>query len=136
MGNTESSQDGAKQPQAQGKNRDDYVPLMIQQKVEDMILYGNQALLNFPRSERYALAADIKQSMYALYRLIIAANKKYFKKTTLQDADVELAVLRGFIRLAANKELRYLPMNKYENWAKKLDEIGRMLGGWIKAMKQ
>ena len=134
MGNTESSQNGAKQPQ--GRSRDDYVPLMIQQKVEDMILYGNQALLNFPRSERYAMAADIKQSMYTLYRLIIAANKKYFKKTTLQDADVELAVLRGFIRLAANKELRYLPLNKYENWAKMLDEIGRMLGGWIKAMKQ
>lgn len=74
--------------------------------------------------------------MYTLYRLIVTANKKYYKKTTLQDADVELAVLRGFIRLAANKELRYLPMNKYENWAKKLDEIGRMLGGWIKATKQ
>lgn len=131
MGNTESGK--ANQPQ---ERRDDYVSLVIQQKVEDMILYGNKALLNFPRSERYAMAADIKQSMYTLYRLIITANKKYYKKTTLQDADVELAALRGFIRLAANKELKYLPMNKYENWAKMLDEIGRMLGGWIKAMKQ
>ena len=110
--------------------------LKILQKTEDMILYGNKALAQFPRSERYALAADIRQSMYTFYRLIITANKKYYKKTTLQDADVELEVLRGFIRLAANKEMRYLPMNKYENWAKMLSEIGRMLGWWIKAMKQ
>ena len=119
---------------AQGKPKEDYVTLAIQQKVEDMILYGNQALLGFPRAERYALAADIRQSMYTLYRLIIAANKKYYKKTTLQDADVELAALRGFIRLAANRDLRYISMHKYEVWSKKLDEIGRMLGGWIKAM--
>ena len=134
MERTESN--GPTAAQTKGKERGDYVPLMIQQKVEDMILYGNQALLGFPRAERYALAADIKRSMYTLYRLIITANKKYFKKTTLQDADVELAVLRGFIRLAANRDLRYLPMQKYELWAKMLDEIGRMLGGWIRAMKQ
>ena len=83
-----------------------------------------------------SLAADIKQTMYSFYRLIITANKKYYKKTTLQDADVELEVLRGFIRLAANKEMRYLPMKKYEIWSKMLSEIGAMLGGWIKAMKQ
>jgi hypothetical protein len=109
--------------------------LKILQKTEDMIYYGNQALTQFPKSERYALAADIKKSMYAFYRLIITANKKYYKKTTLQDADVELETLRGFIRLAANNNLRYLPIRKYENWAKMLSEIGCLLGGWIKAMK-
>jgi hypothetical protein len=109
--------------------------LKILQKTEDMIYYGNQALLQFPKSERYGLGADIKKAMYEFYRLIIVANKKYYKKTTLQDADVELEVLRGFLRLAANKNLRYLPMGKYENWAKMLVEIGKMLGGWIKAMK-
>ena len=83
MGNAESRQDEAEQRK---QDRGDYVPLMIQQKVEDMIFYGNQALLNFPRAERYAMAADIKQSMYTLYRLIVTANKKYYKKTTLQDA--------------------------------------------------
>jgi len=110
--------------------------LKILQKTEDMIYYGNQALLQFPKAERYALAADIKNSMYTFYRLIITANKKYYKKTTLQDADVELEVLRGFLRLAVNKNLRYLPINKYENWSIMISEIGKMLGGWIKSTKQ
>ena len=49
---------------------------------------------------------------------------------------MELEVLRGFLKLAATKELRYLPLSKYENWSRMVNEIGRMLGGWIKAMKQ
>lgn len=99
-----------------------------------MILYGNQCLKQFPKAEKYAMAADIRQSMYRLLRLVIEANKKYHKKTTAQQMDVELEILRTFIRLAADKNLKYLPLNKYENWAKMLNEIGRMLGGWIKSM--
>lgn len=108
----------------------------ILQKVYDMILYGNQCLNQFPKSEKYALAAEIKQSMYHLLRLTIETNKKYHKKTTAQQIDVELDVLRTFIRLAADKETKYLPFKKYENWAKMLNEIGRMLGGWMKTMNK
>lgn len=100
-----------------------------------MILYGNQALMHFPRSERYALAADIKKSMYALLRLCVAANKRYFKKTTLQEIDVELETLRTLLRLSADPQTRYLPLRKYEHWSKLLGEIGCLLGGWIKSQK-
>lgn len=101
-----------------------------------MILYGNECLKQFPKSEKYAMAAEIKQSMYRLLRLVIEANKKYHKKTTAQQIDVELDILRTFIRLASDRNLKYLPFKKYENWAKMLSEIGRMLGGWIKSMNQ
>jgi four helix bundle protein len=109
--------------------------LKILQKTYDMVLYGNQCLQQFPRSERYALATDIKKSMYTLLRLIITANKRYYKKTTLQDIDIELDALRTFIRLAADQNFKYLPLRKYENWSKMLNEIGKMLGGWIKSTK-
>jgi four helix bundle protein len=106
------------------------------QKTYDMIIYGNICLKQFPKSEKYALASDIKRAMYSLLKLIIETNKKYYKKTTLQQIDVELDTLRTFIRLAADPSLKYLPLNKYENWAKLLNEIGRMLGGWIKSTKE
>jgi len=75
-----------------------------------MILYGNTCLKQFPKSERYALAADIKNSMYRLLQLIVRANKKYYKKTTIEDIDIELDVLRTLIRLAADQQLEYLPI--------------------------
>ena len=110
--------------------------LMIKQKIEDMIIYGNVCLKQFPKTERYAMAADIRRSMYELLSLVVAANKRYFKKNTLQEIDVELDKLRTFIRLAANKNMQYLPVEKYGNWAAMLDEIGKMLGGWFKSINQ
>ena len=107
--------------------------LKILQKTYDMIKYGNQCLLQFPRAERYALAAEIKQSMYKILRLIIQANKQRNKKQIQMEIDTELDVLRTFIRLAADKDTKYLSLRKYEIWSKQLNEIGKMLGGWIKA---
>ena len=107
--------------------------LKILQKTYDMIKYGNQCLLQFPRAERYALAAEIKQSMYKILRLIIQTNKQRNKRQLQMEIDTELDVLRTFIRLAADKDTKYLPLRKYEIWSKQLNEIGKMLGGWIKA---
>lgn len=109
--------------------------LKILQKTYDMIKYGNQCLLQFPRAERYALAAEIKQSMYKILRLIIQANKQRSKRKLQIEIDIELDVLRTFIRLAADKQIKYLSLRKYEIWSKQLNEIGRMLGGWMKATK-
>ncbi|WP_427340948.1 hypothetical protein [Caloranaerobacter sp. DY30410] len=48
---------------------------------------------------------------------------------------MELDTLRALIRLSADPQLRYLSLKKYENWSKMLNEIGRMIGGWIKSVK-
>jgi hypothetical protein len=106
--------------------------LKIRQKVEDMIAYGYTALRQFPKSEKFTLAADIKQSMYRLLNLVIITNKKYYKKTTMQELDTELDFLRSLIRIAM--QFQFLPFKKYENWARMLDEIGKMIGGWFKSI--
>ena len=99
-----------------------------------MIQYGYTSLRQFPKSEKFALAGEMKVVMARLLRLIIQANKRYYKKTTLQDIDIELATLKAYVRLS--KDLGFLSFKKYENWSKMLVEIGKMLGGWIKSVKQ
>lgn len=88
--------------------------LILKQKHEDMMKYGYICLRQFPKSEKHTLSAEIRRTMYRIDKLIICAHKKYFKKTTLQDLDIEIAHLKTKIRLA--KELEYLPFGKYENW--------------------
>ena len=105
--------------------------LKILQKTYDMILFLHESLLQYPKTEKFALAAETNQSARRLLRLILTANKRYHKKTTLQDADVELDVLRHCIRLG--KDLRYLPIKRYESLAGHTTEIGKLLGGWIKS---
>jgi four helix bundle protein len=97
------------------------------------MLYGYKALAQFPKSEKFALAADMKHCMHLILERTIEANKKYYKKTTLQELDVEVTKLKAYLRLS--KELEFLPFKKYEIWAGMAVEIGRMLGGWMKSIK-
>jgi len=107
--------------------------LKIKQKCEDMIQYAYIALRQFPKSEKFTLATDIKKSMFKILELIIRCNKSRDKRKHLYAIDVELDILRSFVRLA--KDLKFLPFKKYEVWSRHLDELGRMLGGWMKYIR-
>ena len=107
--------------------------LQILQKTYDMILYSQNALNQFPKFEKHVMAAEIRKTMNNLLALIITANKKYYKKTTLQEIDIELEKLRTFVRLS--KDMKYIDIKKYEVWSRHLTEIGKMLGGWMKTFK-
>lgn len=85
-------------------------PLVIQQKVYDMIMYAYPAIEQFPKSQKFSLAQDMKKCLDSIMRYVIAANKKYTKKTTLQELDIENEALKIYIRMAF--ELGYLPPKK------------------------
>lgn len=106
--------------------------LKILQKIMDMMEYGYAALAQFPKSEKFALATDIKHCMDMMLERTIEAQKKYTKKTTLQQLDVEATKLRAYLRLSHT--LRFLPTKKYEIWSGMAVEIGKMLGGWLKSV--
>lgn len=108
--------------------------LKILQKTFDMMNYAYPALAQYPKGEKFALVADIKRCMDVILERIIEANKKYYKKTTLQDLDVEVEKLKAYIRLSYN--LGFLPSKKYEMWSGLVVEIGRMVGGWIKSVNK
>ncbi|MPM29144.1 hypothetical protein SDC9_75684 [bioreactor metagenome] len=106
----------------------------VQQRIYDMILYGYPALEQMPKSQKFSLAQDIKHCMDKIMRLCIAANKKYTKKTTLQELDVEVAALKVYLRIAF--DLKYLPPKKYEVWSGLVVEVGKMIGGWIRSQRE
>lgn len=107
--------------------------LKIREKCEEMIGYGYVALRQFPKHERHVLAAEIREGMWSALRQIIIVNKRYHKKTTMQQLDAQVDVLRSQIRVA--RDLQYLDFKKYEVWSRHLDEVGRMIGGWFKSLK-
>ena len=88
-------------------------------------------LEQFPKTERFVLGAKIREQMYEILKGLITAQKKFHKRTTLEKVDVDLEVLRALIRIAYR--LKYLSHKKYGHWAKMVEEIGKMLGGWLKA---
>ena len=107
--------------------------LQIMLKVEQMIQYGYAALRQFPKSEKHVLSAEIRQCMYTILRLVIVCNRRYYKKTTMQDLDAELDLLRSLVRLS--HDLEFLPFKQYEVWSRHTTEIGNYLGKWMQWMK-
>ena len=87
--------------------------LKILQKAFDMMNYAYPALAQYPKGEKFALVVDIKRCMDVMLERIIEANKKYYKKTTLQELDVEVEKLKAYVRLSYN--LGFLPPKKYVN---------------------
>lgn len=106
----------------------------------------NVYLNHFPSHEKYGLALEIRRSAYAVYGYIVEAQKRYQKKTSLTSLDIEHEKLRMYARLAyelgyfefkdgkpadkspaAQGEHRYLALSGL------IDELGRMVGGWIVA---
>ena len=71
----------------------------------------------------------------------MSLENKHYKKTTLGELDNKVDVLRNLIRLAADPQYTRskkpcLPMRKYEIVSRKVNEIGRMIGGYYKSLKK
>ena len=103
------------------------------QKVEDLAEWFFPIVDKFPRSEKFALCTQIKNSVYTILRYIVHAQKSRNKLQNLYAVDVELETLRVLIRHAHKR--RYLNTKKYEYVSKMLTEIGKILGGTIKSFQ-
>ena len=93
-------------------------------------------LPTFPKKERYILGAHIENHLLQIldYLLQASISSKPNKFILLNDSNNKLEMLKVFIRLA--RELKLINDKKYLALEKRISEIGRMLGGWIKFTKQ
>jgi len=107
--------------------------LVIYQKHYDLMLYAFPIINKFPKSQRFVLGQQIQNEMVDIAKLIVEANKRRNKVPTLYQIDVELEKLRLLIRLA--KDMKMLAVRQYGLIAERVDEIGRLLGGWIKSQQ-
>lgn len=108
--------------------------LLIYQKYIDLIEYSYNLLLKYPKHEKYALVLEIRRTMYNSLRYILYANKlsdKFSRIKILGRLDAEIAMMSFFVRFSYKN--RYINSNNYYTWSKKIEEIGRILGGWIKS---
>lgn len=108
--------------------------LLIYQKYVDLIDYGYNLLIKYPKIEKYALVSQMRNSMYQALKYILYANKianKYNRLDILNKLDAEIAIQSYFVRFSYKN--KYISHNNYYEWSKRLDEIGKILGGWIKS---
>ncbi len=110
--------------------RDYLQNLPIFQKTYDLIKQVYIYIPKFPKRQQYILGQRIEQGCVDFLGLVIEANEKKDRLDDLKKASVVLNKLRIFIRLA--KDLKFLVFQDYQVLEEAIDEIGKMLGGWIK----
>jgi hypothetical protein len=85
----------------------------------------------FPRGQRFLLGDRIQTTALDVLEQLIVSTYSRARERPLAEANLGIEKLRFLFRLSV--ELRYLDPRRYEHAARALDEIGRMIGGWIKA---
>jgi len=94
-----------------------------------------QTLADFPKIHRYSLGGGIEGCFLSLLEniFITAYLSGERKATQLSLAIVKLDDLKFFLQLAW--ENKCLSNIRYSALSEKLDEVGRMLGGWKKGLE-
>ena len=99
-------------------------------KAYDLILWSCHHTCKFPRNHRFVLGERIERNLYDLLELLIQAKYNRPRQDQLRRANLLLEILRFQMRLA--KDLQCLRVDSYGFAAKSIDEIGKLVGGWIK----
>lgn len=110
-----------------------------------LVLFATQLelyLQHFPNCHKYTLTQGIRQAYLDVYNLTTEAQKRYHKKTTLSQLDIRHEQLRMMLHLAhalglfnysAGRKDESNPGNRRFLVILRLtDELGRMIGGWVR----
>lgn len=131
---------------------DDYMdrnhPVLVN-KIIDLMKLTNNYMRYAPSHERHALCKKIRIKTLEVSELVIEAYMRKPKTTTLFKLDVTHEQLKMLWRLfwelgyfqrakgeMTEQQIKKISYRKYSNVSKKLDEIGNMIGGWIKYDKE
>lgn len=108
--------------------------LAVIRRTFDLVKWSCGHTSQFPRNHRFVLGERIERRMYDLLETLIQARYTRERQGLLRQANLNLEVLRFQMRLA--HELQCLKTRSYGFACETLQEIGRMVGGWLKASER
>ena len=104
--------------------------LTVITKTYDFIVWMVNHTSRFPRHHRHVLGSRIEQLLYDILDLLITAKFTKQRRPPLEATNRKLETLRFLLRLA--KDMQCLQLQSYGFGTKAVDEIGRLVGGWLK----
>ncbi|MDD4290228.1 MAG: diversity-generating retroelement protein Avd [Patescibacteria group bacterium] len=107
----------------------------IFKKSYDLYKLFNDYRRFIPKQDRYTIFERSENIILFVLENIMQASSesKQDKLSTLEKTSTKLNMLRIFIRLM--KDIKTIDTKKYLILENAVDEIGRMLGGWIRSIK-
>lgn len=106
--------------------------LQLIPKTEKYIEYILQMIIKLPRTEKFSIGNEYKQSMYEMLRNIMYLSKTEQNQALniLNKIDAELNTQRIFLRIMKNN--KWIDERKFKIAMEQIYEIGKILGGLLK----
>jgi hypothetical protein len=101
-------------------------------KIEGLLAYLIPQLNKFPRDQKFVLGDRIEVKVLDVQECCLRAYYGRDKRPHLIEANLLLETTRHLVRLA--HAMRYLSNQAYAVLSEKIDEVGRMIGGWLKSV--
>lgn len=109
--------------------------LMIYRKSVTLFEHCYPIMIKFPQAEKFALSQELKLAFYHLMKSIVLANEiKHKRRLYQEEIEGQLGLL--IVLLDLGKRRGYITKKSSLFIQEKLEEIGRMLGGWIKSTER
>ncbi len=106
-------------------------PLFL--KTFEMVVWVLEHTQKFSKSQRFVMAQRMEDAALSFQDEILWATKTSRKLEPLLRADYHLERLRLYNRSAL--KMRLHAPGQYEHLAKMLEEVGRLLGGWMRKVR-
>lgn len=107
-------------------------PAVAVTKAYDLALWVLPKVEKFPRSYRFSLGERVISSCLDLLLDLVGAAYSGEKATALESAVRRINGLRYLLRLS--KDLKLISYDAYAFSAERVEEVGRMTGGWLKSV--
>ncbi len=102
----------------------------VVQKLYDVTLWVSPMVAKFPKDKRYTLGSRMESLFLDTLETLVEAAYSKEKLSLLQRANANLEKFRFLTRLA--KDLRFMDLRRFSYLAGEVNEVGAMLGGWMK----
>lgn len=106
------------------------VPRAVQ-ACHELLAWLIPLLDQFPRVRRFTLGERLETGLLAVLEDLVEAAYNRDRRPALLRANRRLAVCRHLWRLAL--ELKVITLKRYEHGARLMEDLGRQVGGWLKA---
>ena len=103
--------------------------LKIIQDFYDFMLWLLGHIERFPRNHRYSLGITMENRLQYILELLLRAKFSRQKTKYLEDANIEMEILRFQLRLA--KDIRALSIKSHGKATEQTLAIGSQIGGWL-----
>lgn len=98
----------------------------------EFILYLIPQVAKYPRNHRHQIGKKMESSAFTILEDLIRAAYSKEKADVLEQANLQLEILRYYARLA--HDLKLNDAKKYEVMSRYIVNVGKQLGAWRKSL--